>query len=76
MNSNSLLLEKLKNGDKSVEDELVEKNMGLVISAAKRFTNRGYDFEELTQVGSIGLIKAIKRFDSSFDVQFLQMLFI
>lgn len=70
MNSNSLLLKKLKNGDKSVEDELVEKNMGLVISAAKRFANRGYDFEELTQVGSIGLIKAIKRFDSSFDVQF------
>ena len=70
MNSNSLLLEKLKNGDKSARDELVEKNMGLVISAAKRFTNRGYDFEELTQVGSIGLIKAIKRFDPSFDVQF------
>ena len=70
MNSNSLLLEKLKNGDKSAEDELVKKNMGLIISAAKRFINRGYDFEELTQVGSIGLIKAIKRFDSSFDVQF------
>ena len=70
MKSNSILLEKAKNGDKPAEDELVENNMGLVISAAKRFINRGYDFEELTQVGSIGLIKAIKRFDTSFDVQF------
>lgn len=70
MNSNSLLLEKAQNGDKSAEDELVKNNMGLVINAAKKFSGRGYDFEELTQVGAIGLIKAIKRFDNTYDVQF------
>lgn len=70
MSSNGVLLEKARNGDKNAEDELIEKNMGLVISAAKRFSNRGYDFEELSQVGAIGLIKAVKRFDTSFDVQF------
>ena len=70
MNNNNFLLEKAKNGDKSAEDKLVEINMGLVIHAAKKFSNRGYDFEELTQVGAIGLIKAIQRFDNSYDVQF------
>ena len=70
MNDNLLLLKKAKCGDKSAEDELVENNMGLVISAAKKFSGRGIDFEELTQVGAIGLIKAVKRFDDSFGVQF------
>ncbi len=70
MNDNILLLQKAKCGDKSAEDELVEKNMGLVITASKKFAGRGIDFEELTQVGAIGLIKAVKRFDESFNVQF------
>ncbi len=70
MNSNSVLLERAGKGDKEAEDELVENNMGLVVSAAKRFLNRGYDFEELTQVGAIGLIKAVKRFDNTYNVQF------
>ncbi len=70
MSSNSILLERARNGDKTAQDLLVEENMGLVVSAAKRFLNRGYDFEELSQVGAIGLIKAVKRFNSSFDVQF------
>ena len=67
---NELLLERLKKGDKAAEDELVEENMGLVMSAAKKFTNRGYDFEELAQVGAMGLIKAVKRFDTTYDVRF------
>ena len=70
MSSNSLLLERARNGDKKAEDELVENNMGLVVSAAKKFLNRGYDFEELTQVGAVGLIKAVKRFDDTYNVQF------
>lgn len=70
MNSNSVLLEKVKSGDKSAEEELVEQNMGLVINAAKRFLNRGCDFEELTQIGAIGLIKAVKRFDDAYGVCF------
>ncbi len=70
MNSNSVLLEKVKSGDKTAEEELVEQNMGLVINAAKRFLNRGCDFEELTQIGAIGLIKAVKRFDDAYGVCF------
>ena len=70
MSDNLLLLKKVQEGDKSAEDELVENNMGLVICAAKKFSGRGIDFEELTQVGAIGLIKAVKRFNSSFGVQF------
>lgn len=70
MNSNSVLLEKAKSGDKIAEEELIEQNMGLVINAAKRFLNRGCDFEELTQIGAIGLIKAVKRFDDAYGVCF------
>ncbi len=70
MNSNSVLLEKAKSGDKIAEEELIEQNMGLVINAAKHFLNRGCDFEELTQIGAIGLIKAVKRFDDAYGVCF------
>lgn len=70
MTDHNLLLKKAQTGDKESEDWLVENNMGLVINAAKKFLHRGYDFEELTQVGAIGLIKAIKRFDVSYDVRF------
>ena len=70
MRENDLLLEKAKQGDKTAEDRLVKENMGLVYSAAKRFLNRGYEFEDLTQVGVIGLIKAIRKFDPGFNVQF------
>lgn len=67
---NELLLERLKKGDKTAEDELVEENMGLVMSTAKKFINRGYDFEEIAQVGAMGLVKAVKRFDAAYEVRF------
>ena len=70
MNSNSVLLDRVKSGDKTAEAELVENNIGLVKTTALKFSNRGYDFEEIVQVGSIGLIKAVKRFNPEFDVQF------
>lgn len=70
MNNNASLIERMKSGDKSAKDELIEQNMGLVYSSAKRFTMRGYDFEDLIQIGSIGLIKAAEKFDTSFDVKF------
>lgn len=64
------LIEKAKNGDKEAQSILVEKNVGLVWSIVKRFQNRGYDSEDLFQIGCIGLIKAINKFDSSFNVKF------
>ena len=70
MNNNALLLERVSQGDKHARDQLVEENMGLVWSIVRRFSNRGYDPEELSQVGAMGLIKAVQKFDPSFQVQF------
>lgn len=47
-------------------NRIVEENMGLVHSIARRFLGRGYDYEELRQIGAIGLIKAVDRFDESY----------
>lgn len=49
---------------------LIESNMGLVYAVARRFYGRGYDDEEINQVGAMGLIKAVNQFDTSFHVRF------
>lgn len=59
------MLEAYAAGDKSLEEKLMEKNSGLVNSIACRFRGRGTDFEDLVQIGSIGLLKAIRSFDVS-----------
>ena len=59
-----------KAGDRQAQATLVEKNVGLVWSIVKRFQNRGYEIDDLYQIGSIGLIKAINKFDASYDVKF------
>ncbi len=64
------LLELAHQGDKRARDTLIEENMGLVWSIVKRFQNRGVELEDLVQIGSIGLIKAVDKFDVSFEVQF------
>lgn len=64
------LIERAHTGDKAARNQLVEENMGLVWSVVKRFTGRGQDIEDLVQIGSIGLIKAIDKFDMGFDVCF------
>lgn len=64
------LIERAHNGDKEARDMLVEENMGLVWSIVKRFNGRGHEIEDLFQIGSIGLIKAIDKFDTSFEVKF------
>lgn len=70
MTDNAILLEKIHNGHTEAENEIIKNNMGLVAGIAKRYYNRGYDFEELIQVGSMGLLKAVRKFDQSFNVQF------
>lgn len=57
-------------GDKAAREKLIVENMGLIWSIVKRFAGRGYEQEDLFQIGSIGLIKAVDKFDTSFDVQF------
>lgn len=56
-------------GDKEARDALVTENMGLIWSIVRRFAGRGYELEDLFQIGSIGLIKAIDKFDLSMDVK-------
>lgn len=64
------LIEKSHQGDKEARDMLVKENMGLVWSIVKRFAGRGHEQEDLFQIGSIGLIKAIDKFDVSYEVKF------
>ena len=62
------IIERAQNGSKEDMTKLIEDNSRLVWSIVRRFNGRGYDIEDLYQIGSIGLIKAIQRFDTSFEV--------
>ena len=64
------LLRKAKEGDGEAREELVCRNIGLVKKLALKFTGNGYELDDLLQVGFIGLLKAVDRFDPSFDVMF------
>lgn len=70
MTRTAQLIEQSRQGDKEARDILVKENLGLVWSIVHRFSNRGYEAEDLFQIGSIGLMKAIDRFDTGFDVKF------
>ncbi|MBP3352538.1 MAG: SigF/SigG family RNA polymerase sporulation sigma factor [Lachnospiraceae bacterium] len=66
----SVLIAKSQQGDKEAREVLIEKNLGLVHAIVRRFIGRGVETEDLFQIGTIGLIKAIDNFDLSFDVKF------
>ncbi len=70
MTDNLQLLRLAKEGDMTARNRLITENMGLVVSVAKRYIGRGQDLEDLVQIGLIGLIKAVDRFDISYDVMF------
>lgn len=63
------IIERAQNGSKEDMTKLIEDNNGLIWSIVRRFSGRGYDIEDLYQIGSIGFIKAIQRFDTSFEVR-------
>lgn len=63
-------IEEAQKGDRKIRDALVSENMGLVYMVAKRFQGRGVEEEELTQIGAIGLIKAIDKFDPELPYTF------
>lgn len=69
MTETRALMERAHQGDKKARDKLIEENVGLIWSIARRFKNRGVELEDLFQIGSIGLIKAVDKFDCSYDVQ-------
>lgn len=60
---------KAQSGDNEAMTSLVNNNLGLVYNIAKRFIGRGFELEDLKQVGTIGLIKSIKNFNNEFSVQ-------
>lgn len=64
------LLYEAQTGDQLAKETILEHNLNLVRSVVHRFMNRGYEWDDLFQIGCIGLIKAIERFDIKYDVQF------
>lgn len=64
------VINQAQNGDETAREKLVLENTGLIWSVVKRFLNRGYEKEDLFQIGCIGLLKAIDRFDTEYNVTF------
>lgn len=62
-------IKRAQEGDRFEMDRLIRENNGLIWSIVKRFMNRGYEVEDLYQIGCIGFIKSIKRFDTNFEVK-------
>lgn len=63
------ILEKLANGDESVRQTLVERNLRLVVYIAKKFENTGVGLEDLISIGTIGLMKAINTFNTDKNIK-------
>lgn len=64
------LLKLAKDGNQDAKEQLVEENLGLVWAVARRFMGRGHELEDLYQIGCIGLMKCIEKFDLTYDVKF------
>ncbi len=62
-------IKKAQDGDKYELERLIKENSGLIWSIVKRFKGRGFELEDLYQIGCLGFIKSIKRFDTSFEVK-------
>ena len=69
MDNNTNEIKLAQNGDKDALAFLVESNQGLIWSIVKRFTGRGYDTEDIYQIGAMGFVKAIRNFDIEYDVK-------
>ncbi|MCI9546663.1 MAG: RNA polymerase sporulation sigma factor, SigF/SigG family [Lachnospiraceae bacterium] len=65
-----VLIGRAQQGDKTARDTLFEENIGLIWSVVKRFRNRGVEMEDLFQIGSIGLLKAVDHFNLDYEVKF------
>ena len=70
MDRTTELIRKAHEGDQEARTRLVEENVGLVWCIVRRYSGRGTEAEDLFQIGSIGLLKAIDKFDLAYDVRF------
>ena len=68
--SKDMLLTLAKEGSKQAEEQLINENKALVMSIAKRFLGRGLDIDDIFQLGCVGMLKAIRNFDFSYNVAF------
>ncbi len=68
--NNVPLIQKSRQGDKNALNQLIELNIPLVSAISKKFLNRGYEYEDIFQIGCLGLVKAINNFDPEFNVKF------
>ena len=64
------LIERAKDGDETAKTALVTENMPLIKSIVKRYGNVHVEYEDLMQLGAMGLIKAVNNFDSAYNVKF------
>ncbi len=64
------LIKQAHAGDKEAREKLISDNLGLVWSIVRRFEHRGHEKEELFQIGCIGLMKAIDKFEVAYEVRF------
>ena len=67
---NLLLIQEAQNGDRAAMEKLISQNMGLVKTVARRFIGRGVVYEDLVQIGTMGMLKAAKSFDAGFGTVF------
>ena len=65
-----LMIKSAQSGNKNTMETLIRQNSGLIWSAVKKYSGRGVDNDDLFQIGAIGLIKAINKFDTEFNVEF------
>lgn len=70
MDAVTALIKQAHAGDKEAREKLISDNLGLVWSIVRRFEHRGHEKEELFQIGCIGLMKAIDKFETSYEVRF------
>lgn len=64
------LIQLAQNGDDEAKERIIKENSGLIWSIVRKFMGRGYEMEDLYQIGSIGLLKCIEKFDTTYNVKF------
>ena len=65
-----LLLKRAQQGSVSAREQIIEDNKGLVWSIALRFRGRGYELDDIYQIGCMGMLKAVSKFDFAYNVKF------